>query len=285
VRELDGQSYYTVGEVADAVGVSSQTLRVWERKGLLMARRSDGGQRLYTKADLERATHVAILRRRHGWNPAAIKSSLADESDRRAWADLSIGMRARVARRAAGLTLDETAHRVGISRSHLSALERGEGEFSQKLLSELADAVGIPVSAFAAMEPAGGVIMRAAQRPRTPVGDDVVWEELASLGHELEPAQMTVRPGGSSGGVYSRPGEIFLLVTAGELAVQVPDDDGVLRGATLREGDSLSLPAASPWSWENTGAEEARAIYVEQLLPPVVARRGDNGNGAPVRSG
>lgn len=268
VRVVDGQQYYTVGEVSEAAGVSPQTLRVWERKGLLIPRRSNGGQRLYTESDLERANHVALLRRRHGWNPAAIKSSLVDEPDRRVWADLSVGMRARVARRAAGLTLAAAARRVGISRSHLSALERGEGEFSQKLLSELADVLGIPVSAFAAMGRAGGVVMRASQRPRTPVGSGVVWEELASLGHELEPGQMTIRPRGSSGGTYSRPGEIFLLVIKGSLRVEIPDEQGMTE-TVLTEGDSLILPASTPWSWENPGDSDAQAIYVEQLMPRV----------------
>lgn len=261
-----------MGDVADAVGVSRQTLRVWERKGLLIPRRSNGGQRLYTQSDLERANQIAILRRRHGWNPAAIKSSLVDEPDRRAWADLSVGMRARVARRAAGLTLAEAAHRVGISRSHLSALERGEGAFSQKLISELADAVSLPVSAFAPMETAGGIVMRAAQRPRTPLGRDVVWEELAWLGHELEPAHMTVRPGGSSGGVYSRPGEIFLLMIEGSLCVEIPDGRGERTPTVVMTGDSLVLPASTPWSWENVDERDAHAIYVERLMP--LARSG-----------
>jgi MerR family copper efflux transcriptional regulator len=47
----------TVGEVADAVGVSAKAIRLWEAKGLLPdIERTPGGYRLYDES------HLAILR-------------------------------------------------------------------------------------------------------------------------------------------------------------------------------------------------------------------------------
>ena len=45
---------FTIGTAARILGVSVPTLRLYERKGLLLARKSDGNQRLYSKRDLER---------------------------------------------------------------------------------------------------------------------------------------------------------------------------------------------------------------------------------------
>ena len=54
-----------------------------------------------------------------------------------------IGARARMIRRRRGLSLDGTAGLAGISKSYLSALERGQREFNRRgLLDDLADALG-----------------------------------------------------------------------------------------------------------------------------------------------
>lgn len=108
--------------------------------------------------------------------------------------------------------------------------------------------------------------MRREDRPRTAVGGGVVWDELVSPGHLMEPAQMSVPPGGGSGGLYSRPGEVFLLILSGALRITT---NGHGEEISLREGDSLVLPADCMWSWDNPGRDVATAIYVE-LLPPAV---------------
>jgi MerR family transcriptional regulator/heat shock protein HspR len=45
---------FTIGTVARMLGVSVATLRLYERKGLLLVQKSDGNQRLYSKKDVER---------------------------------------------------------------------------------------------------------------------------------------------------------------------------------------------------------------------------------------
>jgi MerR family transcriptional regulator/heat shock protein HspR len=45
---------YSIGTVARILAVSVQTLRLYESEGLILARKSPGGQRLYTETDLER---------------------------------------------------------------------------------------------------------------------------------------------------------------------------------------------------------------------------------------
>ena len=45
---------YTIGQVAELLGVSVPTLRLYEREGLILPLRRDSGHRLYTDADLQR---------------------------------------------------------------------------------------------------------------------------------------------------------------------------------------------------------------------------------------
>ena len=45
---------YTIGEAADAVGVSTSTLKRWELQHQIAPRRVANGQRIYTEADVTR---------------------------------------------------------------------------------------------------------------------------------------------------------------------------------------------------------------------------------------
>ncbi len=50
----DDRPIYSIGTVARMLGVSVQTLRLYEAEGLLLAQKSPGGQRRYSEADYER---------------------------------------------------------------------------------------------------------------------------------------------------------------------------------------------------------------------------------------
>ena len=255
---------YRVGEIADSAGVSAQTIRLWEKQGLLQSERTDGGQRLFSRDQLDRAQKVSLLRRRHGWNPAAIRSALGGERadpSREAWREMTMGSRIRAARSSRGLTLEEVASRAGISRSFLSAAERGENVVSPGTLSAIADELGMPMSAFTPNVGPVRRVMRSDERPQTMMAEEVFWEELATPGHRLEPALLMVPPGASSGGTYTRPGEVFVTLLAGELAFEIGRDDF----ESLHTGDSILLEPFVSWAWRNPGRRQAKALYVEQL--------------------
>lgn len=52
---------YAISVAAELVGMGSQTLRLYERRGLLEPQRSVGGTRRYSSDDLERLRRVARL--------------------------------------------------------------------------------------------------------------------------------------------------------------------------------------------------------------------------------
>src|SRR5512132_1507934 len=64
---------YTISAVADQYGIHPQTLRLYEREGLLKPSRSEGNTRLYTDADLERLELILALTRDLGVNLAGVE--------------------------------------------------------------------------------------------------------------------------------------------------------------------------------------------------------------------
>lgn len=57
---MNERPVYTIRIAAQLVGVHQQTLRTYEREGLLKPARSAGRQRLYSEADIER---LLVIRR------------------------------------------------------------------------------------------------------------------------------------------------------------------------------------------------------------------------------
>ena len=64
---------YTISAVAEQYELHPQTLRMYEREGLLKPSRSDGNTRLYTDPDLERLELILSLTRDLGVNLAGVE--------------------------------------------------------------------------------------------------------------------------------------------------------------------------------------------------------------------
>ncbi len=64
---------YMISAVAEQYAIHPQTLRLYEREGLLKPSRSDGNTRLYTGEDLERLEVILHLTRDLGVNLAGVE--------------------------------------------------------------------------------------------------------------------------------------------------------------------------------------------------------------------
>lgn len=64
---------YTISAVAELYDVHPQTLRLYEREGLLLPSRSVGNTRLYEDSDLERLEVILSLTRELGVNLAGVE--------------------------------------------------------------------------------------------------------------------------------------------------------------------------------------------------------------------
>src|SRR6202008_4149643 len=66
------QGAYMISSVAEMYGIHPQTLRLYEREGLLKPSRTEGNTRLYTDDDLERLEFILSLARDLGVNISGI---------------------------------------------------------------------------------------------------------------------------------------------------------------------------------------------------------------------
>src|ERR1700712_2680763 len=64
---------YTISVIAELYEIHPQTLRLYEREGLLTPSRSDGNTRLYTDTDIERLEVILSLTRELGVNLAGVE--------------------------------------------------------------------------------------------------------------------------------------------------------------------------------------------------------------------
>ncbi len=82
-RARDRDAVYIISVAAELAGVHPQTLRTYERKGLVKPARTSGGTRRYSQRDVERVQLVQELTQGEGVNLAGVLRIIAlqDELD------------------------------------------------------------------------------------------------------------------------------------------------------------------------------------------------------------
>jgi MerR family transcriptional regulator, heat shock protein HspR len=72
-RKKKGKAAYMISAIAETYDIHPQTLRLYEREGLLKPSRSEGNTRLYTQDDIERLELILNLTRDLGVNLAGVE--------------------------------------------------------------------------------------------------------------------------------------------------------------------------------------------------------------------
>jgi MerR family transcriptional regulator/heat shock protein HspR len=80
---MDERPIYMISVAADLVGMHPQTLRMYEQKGLVRPKRTPGGTRLYSEADVERLRIIQRLTSELGLNLAGVELVLRLEDELR----------------------------------------------------------------------------------------------------------------------------------------------------------------------------------------------------------
>jgi MerR family transcriptional regulator, heat shock protein HspR len=73
MAKAKSRAAYMISAVAEQYAIHPQTLRLYEREGLLKPSRSEGNTRLYTDGDLERLEVILHLTRDLGVNLAGVE--------------------------------------------------------------------------------------------------------------------------------------------------------------------------------------------------------------------
>src|SRR5437879_550861 len=73
MRKAKSKAAYMISAIAEQYQIHPQTLRLYEREGLLKPSRSEGNTRLYTSEDIERLEVILHLTRDLGVNLAGVE--------------------------------------------------------------------------------------------------------------------------------------------------------------------------------------------------------------------
>lgn len=72
-RENENEPVYIISVAARLAGVHPQTLRLYEKEGIIHPKRSAGNIRLYSQKDIERTIEARRIIKKYGVNIAAVK--------------------------------------------------------------------------------------------------------------------------------------------------------------------------------------------------------------------
>lgn len=266
LNKIDNPVRYKVTDVAQVVGVSASTLRLWELQGLIEPERSIGGQRCYTAAHLEQLQRIQRYRSEQGLNPAAIRAALETEKvhgSLRSNPD-QIGKRVRHLRQSAGRTLADVAEKAGVAVSALSTFERTSQGISVKVLHDVASALGSTVSALSgANTEAQRKLVRAHEWTQWPQATPGVTIQMMADGrNQMDCHRFVLARGVSSEGAYDHEGEEFLHLLSGQLEIVL----GVDEFHQLNPGDSLYFKSSLRHAWKNSFDGETVLLWIN--TPP-----------------
>lgn len=174
---------------------------------------------------------------------------------------IDVGSRLRELRETKNISMRGLATASGLSANALSMIERGKTSPSVSTLYKLADALGVPITAFfGGHEDKRQVIFtRADERVRIPFTRGV-WEGLGGerFVGRVEPFMLTLESGATSGlHSMAHSGHEFVYCLRGKLAYQVDEEH-----FNLESGDSLLFAAKLQHRWHNPGGTVTNALII-----------------------
>jgi transcriptional regulator with XRE-family HTH domain len=192
-----------------------------------------------------------------------------------------LGRRARAARLARRLTLEDVVSRTTLTVSWLSKLENGLLSPSLDALVSLAAALECGVDSLVAglSVPPSFVIDRQGEQPRpSRARGGVVAERLANGWHDrrMHPAIIHVSGNGNRHAPEHHDGERFLLVLEGEVRVIYGDEQ-----IALGRGDSVYLRATIPHAITASAGRAARVLSVSYEIARDGSGRRSRGSVGP----
>ncbi|TDQ80453.1 XRE family transcriptional regulator [Dongia mobilis] len=176
-----------------------------------------------------------------------------------------IGPQLRERRRQLGLSIDDLAGRVGLTKGHLSSIERDLASPSVASLVAICNALGMPVGAL--FEGTETAVVRRAKRRRIEFGGKGLHDYLLSPStrSRIQVVWSEMGPGGSGGDeLYAIPAEEeFVMVIEGRLVMTVAGQETL-----LEEGDAMTFDPRRPHTFSNP-SKSARTVALFAFTPPL----------------
>lgn len=289
---MAGQLFHSITDAAQLVGVSSATLRLWEKEGLVRPARNAGGHRQYSQSDLLRLRRIQHLRSVQKLNIAAIRRELAAElsspvepAGQTDGADMALsagstspaegkgtggqtgsenqlemGRKLRVLRLQHGLTLEQASQQAGLSVSFISAVERGSTGISLASLLKLTLVYNVLLQdLYREAAPGRTKLVKAdARQAFEPSGTGVRIEQLTHGPAQMEAQCFTLEPGASSEGAYAHQGEEMIYVLEGSAEFFLDENEHY----HVEAGDCLYFSSSQFHRWENQSNQQTRLLWV-----------------------
>jgi DNA-binding XRE family transcriptional regulator len=184
-------------------------------------------------------------------------------SPRKAEANLlseHVGNQLRALRKARRFSIRNLAEISGLSVNTLSLIENGKTSPSVNTLSQLAQSLNVPITAFFEIEHKKKIVYQKAGERKQIVFSQ---GQLESLSGDMphvgsEPFITRLEPNASSGVepiIYA--GRQFIYCLEGHITYTIEGE-----AYPLMPGDSLIFDAYAPHSWQNTATTSSRALLV-----------------------
>ena len=269
--------YFNIKQVAKKIGVSTSTIRNWEKANLFKAQRSTNGYRIYSISDIETLKKIkyysiekkmSINSIQAIMNPPIVYESMGNDKSPAQTREVAgrqlVGKKWKECRLALGQTLEEVANNVSISVSYLSKIENGQANISYEMLEKLAYYYGKSVLYFFEPESEEERIVYKGKGERISTGlEGVTIESLIAIKDRvLSPMMFHIEPGCGSDKPQRHNGEEFLHILEGELQV-ILNHNEVYR---MYEGDSFYFKSYDYHSWCNPGKSTAKILWIHSPI-------------------
>ena len=253
-----------INDVAKLVGVSTTTLRNWEKSGLITPQRADNRYRVYTGVEIQRLKEIKELSINKGMSLTAIRSLLSKNYSHNTPTGVTremLGDKWQKHRIKKGLSVSEVAEQVGISTSYLAKIEAAQANVSYDILEKLAKYYGEnPLYYFHS---------ESSETPYVSIGDEEAFTiglegvslisrstlpdaELSTMIYNIEPLCGRMESN-------AHHGEEFIYVLQGTIEFRLNEGDPYI----LKEGHSIHYYSSVPHKWRNPSkTQKAKMLWV-----------------------
>lgn len=273
---------FTIKEIAKLVGVSSATIRNWEKNELFIAKRNANNYRYFDLKDINLLKKIKSLSIDEHLNIATIKNMIyyevmipssntnQNEEDEDTFLKRDtkklLNSKWKEYREKMGLTLEDVSQKTGISSSYLSRIERFDANISLNILEKLSSFYGESIIFFYENQEseAETYIIRKDKREPIDLGFPGVYIEslISDKNATMRTAIYTILPKSGSLQSHSHRGEEFVFVFSGELKITLRESDEFLLGS----GDSISFKSMESHKWQNSGSKLTKILWVHSTI-------------------